>query len=122
MLVSPRMLAEFIMARCGWDAIWFLAADGDPPAPGARWWYFLRQGACLVGTWTGPDGDLLCVRPCTTSTEAELNLAPPGRTILDATLRSLWRRWTAQSVAPTQGERVAIPTEDLAVRDRVRPA
>ena len=84
------MLAELIMSRCGWDAVWFLAARGATLPPGARWWHFLRKGACLVGTWTGPDGDLLCVRPCLTVEEAERWLAPPGRTVLDATTRSLW--------------------------------
>lgn len=91
------MLAELVMARCGWDAVWFLAARGPTPAPGERWWHFMRKGACLVGTWTGPDGDLLCVRPCATVAEAEANLSPPGRSVLDATLRALWLRWRASS-------------------------
>lgn len=87
------MIAEFIMSRCGWDAVWYLEACGDTPAPGEHWWHFARLGACIVGTWTGPDGDLLCVRSCDSVAEAKANLSPPGRFILDATLRSLWRRW-----------------------------
>lgn len=89
------MIAEYIMSRCGWDAVWFLEAIGEKPAPGAKWWHFLRSGACLVGVWTGPDGDLLCVRRCETAEEAERWLSPPGRIILDAALRSLWRRWNS---------------------------
>ncbi len=57
---------------------------------------FWRKGGCLVGVWTGPDRDLLCVRECDTSIEAEKWLAPPGRMILDATLRSLWVRWSVK--------------------------
>lgn len=36
------MIAEFIMSRCGWDAVWYPAGGGDPsspryePAPGDR--------------------------------------------------------------------------------------
>lgn len=89
------MIAEFIMSRCGWDAVWYPAARSDAPAPGEHWWQFLRVGACLVGTWTGPDGDLLCVRRCEDAASAEANLSPPGRTILDAALRALWQRWTS---------------------------
>ena len=37
------MLAELVMARCGWDAVWFLAARGPTPAPGERWWHFMRK-------------------------------------------------------------------------------
>jgi hypothetical protein len=94
------MVAEFVMSRCGWDAVWYLAARGDIPSPGRRWWHFLRKGACLVGTWTGPDNDLLCVRKCDTRAEAEAFLSPPGRTILDAALRAWWHRLKLSTVRP----------------------
>lgn len=95
------------MSRCGWDAVWYPGGGGDAsspryePAPGDRWWHFLRKGACLVGTWTGPDVDLLCVREATTAAEAELWLSPPGRFVLDAALRSLWLRWFGPCQSPS---------------------
>ncbi len=94
------MIAEYIMSRCGWDAVWYLGGDPSSArylrAPGARWWHFLRAGACLVGEWTGPDMDLLCVRQCDSAADARRWLSPPGRFVLDATLRSLWVRWFGQ--------------------------
>lgn len=81
------MLAEWIMERHGWDAVWFLGSNRPHP----RWWQFARRDACYVGTWTGPDMDLICVRRCETDEEAEQWLSPGGRTILHAALRSWWR-------------------------------
>jgi len=65
--VEPRVLVEFIMNRCGWDTVWFLSR---------RMRTIWRKGACLVGVWTGPDRDLLCVRRCET---VECQFAPSCR-------------------------------------------
>jgi hypothetical protein len=83
------MLTELIMDRCGWDAVWFLGGNGLVPG-----WRFWQRRHCYVGTWTGPAGDLLCVRRCETADEAEHWLSPAGRTMLDAALRSWWVLWT----------------------------
>ncbi len=99
------------MSRCNWDAVWFLGTCGPDPEhwhsgsrAGSPWWStrFLGGGGrnrcsghVLIGTWTGPDCDLLCVRRCDTYVDAERWLAPSGRTILHAALRSLWLlRWS----------------------------
>ena len=96
------MIAETLMHFCGWDAVWYcdVRSDGDPEEL-RQWWREIipAKDGCLVGTWTGPDGDLLCVRECDTAQEAERWLAPPGRTILHAAVRSLWVRVTGQRLA-----------------------
>ena len=79
------MIAEAIMRRFGWEAAWIPDAGGP-----AR---IRTKSPVYVGTWTGPDADLLCVRRCATSEEAEANLSPEGRGILRAVLLSAWRRY-----------------------------
>lgn len=84
------MLAEVIMAIYGWE-VWSSPIDpeDDVRRRGAwRPWHVFADGF-LVGTWTGPDRDLLCVMRCETAEEAERWLSPPAPTILLATLRSL---------------------------------
>jgi hypothetical protein len=87
------MISEIVMDFFGWETVWRPSACG-PETPAAP--YRLRRsvelGACLVGTMTGPDGDLLCVRPCPSREDAEKWLSPPGRTIIDAVARALWKR------------------------------
>lgn len=72
-------LVEELMRKYGWEAIWF--PDATYPGPRAPRRFY-------VGTWTGPDGDLLCVRPCETKEEAETALSPPGASVRDAALRA----------------------------------
>lgn len=86
------MLAELIMATYGWDEVWALVGHREDQPPGPK----LRRASTVfkiphfyVGVLTGPDKDLVCVRQCNSKCEAERNLAPPGYTVLDATLRSL---------------------------------
>lgn len=106
------MLAEIVMGLCGFDTVWFSGAGGGPgrntsPAPtdgsarGDTPWalpakfFQCRDGQFIVGRTTGPDGDLVCVRwHFDTSDECNLWLAPAGRTILHAALKSAWLRLT----------------------------
>ena len=87
------MITKYLMYRFGWETVWMVGVcpqEAGLDAPKRRFEFFHCE--CLVGTWTGPDADLLCVRPCDTSAEAEKWLSPPGRTILHAALRSFWLR------------------------------
>jgi hypothetical protein len=81
------VLVEWIMDHFGWRDIWFLGANR--PKRYRRWWQFTSHDCCFVGVWTGPDADLICVRDCETAIEAEQCLAPGGRTITHATIRSI---------------------------------
>lgn len=84
------MIAELILAKYGWE-VW---SSPIPPTDDVRlrgeWkpWDVFRDGF-LVGVWTGPDRDLLCVKECATAEEAERWLSPSGPTILLAALRSV---------------------------------
>ena len=50
-------------------------------------------------TWTGPQGDLLCVRgTLKTNQEAEAWLSPCARSIWRAVLKALWLRWTGPRI------------------------
>lgn len=82
------------MERYGWDAIWFLGSNGIRRGP----LRFLGPGTCLVGTWTGPDLDLLCVKECETTHEAEASLSPEGWTITHAAIRAWWKRISVDAV------------------------
>jgi len=76
------------MAHHEWEAVWNLGGNGISP-----WWLAWTRKNVFVGTWTGPDHDLLCVGRATTNEEAERMLSPAGYTLLDAALRSAWTRW-----------------------------
>lgn len=76
------MIAELIMSYFSWSDLWAPGVE-DIVRYGPRGRYF------HVGVWTGPDGDLLCVRRCETNEEADRCLAPPGWNVFDATLRSV---------------------------------
>jgi len=84
------MIAEWLMERYGWDAVWFLGSNR--PERFRHWWNFIGPNTCYIGVWTGPDLDLLCVRECPTATEAEQNLSPAGWTITHAAILS-WRKF-----------------------------
>lgn len=87
------MIAEWLMERYGWDAVWFLGSNGRTGRY-SRPLNFLRRDACLVGTWTGPDLDLLCVRKCQTAEDAEAYLSPSGWTVTHAAIRAWWKLLT----------------------------
>lgn len=91
------MLAEIIMHRMDWGDVWYAH-------PGVRgWWrdlwrYLRWDGRWMVGVWTGPQRDLICVRHCDTNEEAERWLSPGSHTILGATLKALWRHWRPRRI------------------------
>ena len=72
------MIAEEIIHRMHWSAAWYANPGPFFRLPfGPRW---------HVGVWTGPDGDLVCVKGCKTAEEAVRHLSPSGWTILHATV------------------------------------
>jgi len=99
------MILEWILRHYQWEAVWC------PDAADPR---ILRNssriGACYVGTWTGPDCDLLCVRRCETLLEAEESLSPEGSSILGAALRAIWHRYRTRHI-PSPLRHDAIPKQ-----------
>ncbi len=87
---ANELSVEQVMESCGWEAVWIPHA-GDPVS--AR-----VEKRIFVGTWTGPERDMLCVKPCETVSEANRALAPPGKTLADAIAQSL--RVLAQIASP----------------------
>lgn len=94
------MLAEYLMYRFGWETVWMPGVRAEKNDIPRRPFDFFRSGECFVGTWTGPDSDLLCVRRCKTLEEAEMWLSPPGHTILGATLKALLLRMRGPRMSP----------------------
>jgi hypothetical protein len=86
------MLTELLMDLMGWTDAWVLGRSRIS-------WHPWRRDSAHVGVWTGPHHDLLCVRHCETNEEAEAWLSPSGRTILGATLRSMWVYWNGPRLA-----------------------
>jgi len=86
------MIAEFIIHRMGWTDVWY-AHPG--PWTIQRWiaHRFGFGGCWYVGVWTGPERDLICVKPCDSNLEANLYLSPGGWTITHAALRAWWKLW-----------------------------
>lgn len=82
------MLDEFLMERYGWDTVWFLGSNGLKHGP----FRFFGPDTCVVGVWTGPNRDLLCVKECATAEEAEACLSPSGWSITHAVLRAWAKR------------------------------
>jgi len=78
------MLAELLMHKIGFTDIWY-AHPGAPKTLGGRW---------HAGHWTGPDGDLICVKICLTKQESEYFLSPDANSILGAILKAWWKRHT----------------------------
>ena len=78
------MIIETIMHLLNWNDIWY-AHPGDFRTN-------LKQGRFHVGVWTGPQMDLICIRKANTNSEAEKYLSPGGRTILEATIKSVYKR------------------------------
>lgn len=75
------MIAEWLAHRAGFADIWY--AHPGPSTMRGRW---------HAGHWTGPDGDLLCVKHCDTDEETELYLSPSANTILGAILKAWWKQ------------------------------
>jgi hypothetical protein len=90
------MLTRFVRQCFGWE-VWSTIERDDPERADRAWdpWRVFQDGY-LVGQWTGPRRDLLCVVRCSTVDEATRCLAVPAPTVRLATLASLLLR--AQSV------------------------
>jgi hypothetical protein len=56
----------------GFTHLWYAHPGGTEHNRFGKRWH--------AGMWTGPDGDLICVRPCETSVEAERCLSPGADT------------------------------------------
>lgn len=84
------MIAEWLMERHGWNAVWFLGSNGLRRGL----LRFIGPATCYVGVWTGPALDLLCVKECETNQDAEMWLSPPGWTILHAAVLA-WLKFNA---------------------------
>lgn len=77
------------MHLLNWSDVWY-AHPGDIRSN------FRKRGGCFfVGVWTGPQRDLICVRRADTNQAAERFLSPSGRTILDATIKAVWKKMTS---------------------------
>jgi len=74
------VIAEFLMHVAGFDAIWYAH-------PGK--YSFFSDGRWHAGHWSGPDGDLVCVRMCATKEVAEKSLSPGSHTVVGALLKAL---------------------------------
>ena len=88
------MLAEIIMDYYGWDEVWCAGVrhpDNPPPGRETCWlpWHVFRSRSFMVGVLTGKDNDLVCVKKCSHDEDPETFLAPAGRSILTATLKTL---------------------------------
>lgn len=81
------MINELLIHLLRFDAIWYAH-------PGRLKYAITWDGRWHVGVWTGPHGDLICVKHCDTREEAERYLSPGGRTILAATLKA-WKKRAA---------------------------
>ncbi len=83
------MLTELIMALYGWSDVW-VTTIGDPddaPGSGHPVVDAFKVRGFYVGTWTGPDGDMLCVRRTLNDVAAQRYRSPPGRTLFGAVVR-----------------------------------
>jgi len=75
-VVTPNTIEE-IMHEMEWTTIFYF----HPGMP-----YFDWPDNWAAGVWTGPQDDLLCVKPCETNEEAERWLSPCANSALDAVL------------------------------------
>ena len=68
------MITEYMMHRFGWADICYFGPRTffQSLKWGERW---------HIGVWTGPQNDLLCLKPCKTNEECEIWLSPGGTTI-----------------------------------------
>lgn len=87
------MFTEIIMARYGWDTI-------KTPAAKSNWWdaFWSRPNAYVVGVKTGLEKAFVCVRQAADD-EGSKMASPVGRSILHATLKAVWKRWTTSREA-----------------------
>ena len=94
------MLGEIIRHTFGWE-VWSTIDRDDPVQVERGWepWHALQDG-WLVGTWTGPRRDQLCVARCSSVEQAQAWLAPAAPTVLLATLASLLVRARFERPSP----------------------
>ncbi len=72
------MIVEAILHRSGWQHIWYAHPGNFGFRALVRGRFgLLWPGRWMVGVWTGPQNDLLCVRHCRSNHEAEKYLSPP---------------------------------------------
>lgn len=102
------MLGKIIRHTFGWE-IWSTVDRDDPVQLERGWqpWQVLQDG-WLVGTWTGPRRDQLCVARCSSLEQAQACLAPAAPTVLLATLASLLVRASFERPSPALDELVSI--------------
>lgn len=82
------MIAELLMRLHGWEAVW--CPDASDPF---RFRRSLRLKHVFVGTWTGPQNDLICTKSCETNAEAEEHLSMPASSITRAAVLSTFHYW-----------------------------
>lgn len=80
--LRPGVTIGELWAERGWICPSDLAPRDAQRNFGPRW---------HVGVWTGPDRDLVCLKACATSDEAERWLSPGGWTPEDAVERAVAR-------------------------------
>lgn len=78
------MMIELLMHLWGFDAVWYAHPGSLSLA--------IKNGRWHVGLWTGPHGDLVCVRHCDSRTEAEKHLSPGSRTVMSALIKAIYLR------------------------------
>lgn len=67
---------NWILKAFGWTDIW-VAGGGS------------LSYVFAVGLWTGPNKDLICVRPARSRVEAEYYLSPMSRSLIFATIKAI---------------------------------
>lgn len=109
------MIAQFIMSRMGWSDAWFPKVSRPAnPDPAREWWhpFIPPKGSVYVGVWTGKGGDMLCVKRCASNEESRAYASPPGRTLIDATLRAV----ALLALGPSDDGSLLCDTPDKATR------
>ena len=99
------MLSEFLMHTFGWTDCWYAHPSRQLYGASERWGkttirqklqslriFITWRDRFHVGVWTGRDGDLICVKQCSTNEEAERYLAPGSSSLVMAAARSAWKR------------------------------
>lgn len=103
------MIAEWLIHRAGWGFAW--CANPGPYA--ARQW-LRTEPPWHVGELIGPAKNLVCVRWCETNEDARACTSPAGWTVLDATLRALWKERSLER----DGTRSTLHRNSLGSSDR----
>jgi hypothetical protein len=113
------MLTRFVRQCLGWE-VWSTIERDDPVRMDRIWdpWRMFQDGY-LVGQWTGPKRDHVCVLRCDSVDEAQRCLAPRAPTITLATLASLLIR--AENERRRGPQRAIGTRRGAAVLDNVVP-